>query len=411
MFSNQLESCVPEPVCQSNKYTMTSLDGITPNTKYLGDSSKSDWVSSGTPLQAPTKDSVILTLSEDGQSSSGTLLASTTYVWYGKVTARMKSSRGRGVVSAFILLSDNKDEIDFEFVGADLSSAQSNFYYQGITDYGNGKNITMPDSDTFSAYHTYEIDWKPDQLTWSIDGNVERTLKKSDTFNKTDNQYHYPQTPSRVQLSLWPAGISKNGKGTVEWAGGLIDWNGQDVKTNGYYYSMFKEVNIQCYDPPSKANKTGKTSYVYTGRTGVEQDIAITNNPTVLKSLLGTGTDMEKDYPKAKPSGTKSAGKSAATSEVATIPGLTGAGPGTDGSRGGSGSSSGSGSGSGSPGSPGSPDSGESPSSGSSGAASTGIGGFSQGDQDGTSDAVKAEQLMAGSMVAALMIFVGMLLL
>ena len=46
----------------------------------------------------------------------------------------MKSSRGVGVVSAFILLSDVKDEIDFEFVGADLKNAESNFYYQGVTD-------------------------------------------------------------------------------------------------------------------------------------------------------------------------------------------------------------------------------------------------------------------------------------
>ena len=133
LFSHSLDSCVPEPACKSNNFELTSLDSITSNKKYLGDSSKSDWVASGTPLQGPSKDSVILTLSEDGESSSGTLLASTTYVWYGNVTAVMKSSRGKGVVSAFILLSDNKDEIDFEFVGTDLETAQSNFYYQGIT--------------------------------------------------------------------------------------------------------------------------------------------------------------------------------------------------------------------------------------------------------------------------------------
>ena len=75
-----------------------------------------------------------MTLSQDGESSSGTLLASTSYVWYGKVSAQMKSSRGQGVVSAFILLSDVKDEIDFEFVGKDLQSAESNYYFQGITD-------------------------------------------------------------------------------------------------------------------------------------------------------------------------------------------------------------------------------------------------------------------------------------
>ena len=132
-FSYSLDSCVPAPVCKSEDYKLTSLDGIVANTKYLGDATTADWVSSGTPLQGPDKESVILTLSEDGQSGSGTLMASSHYVWYGKISATMKSSRGAGVVSAFILLSDVKDEIDFEFVGADLETAQSNFYFQGIT--------------------------------------------------------------------------------------------------------------------------------------------------------------------------------------------------------------------------------------------------------------------------------------
>lgn len=108
------------------------MDGITPNTQYLGDASSTKWVSSGTPKVFENQ--VLLTLSEEGASSSGTLLASTNYVWYGNVKATLKSSRGNGVVTAFILLSDVKDEIDFEFVGADLKTAQSNFYYQGITD-------------------------------------------------------------------------------------------------------------------------------------------------------------------------------------------------------------------------------------------------------------------------------------
>ena len=46
----------------------------------------------------------------------------------------MKTSRGAGVVSAFVLFSDVQDEIDFEFVGTDLNTAQSNFYWQGVTD-------------------------------------------------------------------------------------------------------------------------------------------------------------------------------------------------------------------------------------------------------------------------------------
>ncbi|KAL2041956.1 hypothetical protein N7G274_005144 [Stereocaulon virgatum] len=396
-FSNTLESCVPAPVCSSQEYKFTSLDGITPNTQYLGDATQANWVSSGTPLMAPDNGSVILTLSEDGQSGSGTLLASSHYVWYGKVGATLKTSRGAGVVSAFILLSDVKDEIDFEFVGNDLQNAQSNFYFQGITNYDQGKNLTVSNGDTFGSWHTYEIDWQPEQLTWSVDGKIQRTLTKSSTFNKTDNQYHYPQTPARVQLSLWPAGLQKNGQGTVAWAGGLIDWSATDPKSNGYYYAMFQDVKVQCYNTPSGANVSGTNSYIYTDTNGVNSSIAVTNDNTVLKSLLGTGTDMNKDYPNAKPSGTNSAVPVQST--LPSVPGLTGAGPGTDGTRGG-GSTGNSGSGAGSP------------AGSASGSSSTDIGGFSQGGQKGgSSGASKGEVVMRGSMFGALVAFIGMLMM
>ena len=234
------------------------------------------------------------------------------------------------------------------------------------------------------------IDWKPDTLTWSVDGTVARTLKKSETFNKTDNTYHYPQTPSRVQLSLWPAGISKNGKGTVDWAGGLIDWTSPDYTKNKYYYAMYNEVDIECYDPPSDAASTsGDKSYVYKDNKVLESSVAVTDDSTVLKSLLGTGTNMDKDLPGQD-------GDKPKSSDVATIPGLSGAGPGTDGTRGDSGTSGGS-SGDGSQ------------TNSANGASNTGVGGFVQGDQKG-SDA-PAGVVMAGSMLAGMMSLVGVLLM
>lgn len=316
-FSNKIESCVPGPVCVSKDYKLNSMDRITPKSKYLGDSSKTDWVSDGTPLAF--NDQVVLTMAQD---TVGTLLASSTYVWYGKISATMKTSRGAGVVTAFILLSDVKDEIDYEFVGVDLSDAQTNYYYQGITDYTHGGNISL--SDTFNNYHTYTIDWTPDQITWSVDGQVGRTKKKADTFNTTANRYDYPQTPARIQLSIWPGGLPSNGKGTIDWAGGPITYTGPDVSANGYYYAMVNEVKVECYDPPSGAKKSGGKSYVYTKDSGTEADVAISDNPTVLKSLLGTGTDMQADYPSS----------AAGSDTAAVIPGLSGAGPGTDGQRG-----------------------------------------------------------------------------
>lgn len=130
IYSFDLNSCAARPVCQSSDYKLTSLDDVMPNTEYLGDASKANWVSSGTPV-VYQNDAILLTMATN---TVGTLLMSTHYVWYGEISATLSTSQGAGVVTAFIMMSDVKDEIDFEFVGVDLESAQSNFYFQGIDD-------------------------------------------------------------------------------------------------------------------------------------------------------------------------------------------------------------------------------------------------------------------------------------
>lgn len=128
LMSNTFESCVPAPSCREGTYELKSLDDIQTIDKYLGDSSKINWQSQGKPVVY--QDSILLTMAE---GTVGTLLASTHYVWYGKTCAKMTTSQGKGVVTAFILMSDVKDEIDFEWVGTDVSNVQSNYYSQGVT--------------------------------------------------------------------------------------------------------------------------------------------------------------------------------------------------------------------------------------------------------------------------------------
>jgi beta-glucanase (GH16 family) len=128
LSSFSLDSCVPAPVCKSQKYTWSDTKRVTSKTKYLGDSSKTDWVMDG--LAVEYDNTLLLTMAP---GTVGTVLATSTYMWYGNVKARFKTSRSQGVVTAFILLSDVKDEIDYEFVGADLETAQTNYYFQGIT--------------------------------------------------------------------------------------------------------------------------------------------------------------------------------------------------------------------------------------------------------------------------------------
>jgi hypothetical protein len=148
-----------------------------------------------------------------------------------------------------------------------------------------------------------------------VDGKVLRSKKKSDTWNETANAYYYPQTPSRIMLSLWPAGLPTNGQGTIEWAGGLIDWSSPYMQ-NGYYYAMVSDITVECYDPPSSAKGSGSASYIYTDQAGTEDTIEMSSKTVVLKSLYASG-----DNPDYNPEG------DAKPSDVPeSVPGVSGAG-------------------------------------------------------------------------------------
>lgn len=54
----------------------------------------------------------------------GPTLNATSYMRYGKISATLKSSGTGGTVTAFILLADGGDEIDFEFLGGDKDKVQ-----------------------------------------------------------------------------------------------------------------------------------------------------------------------------------------------------------------------------------------------------------------------------------------------
>lgn len=129
LASFSLDSCAPMPVCESKTYTWDNLDNAVTQDKYLGNASAADWTYSG---KVKTEDgNLIMTMPA---KSVGTLFANNHYIWYGKISGKFKSSRGKGVVTAFILLSDVKDEIDYEWVGADLTAVQTNYYWQGVLD-------------------------------------------------------------------------------------------------------------------------------------------------------------------------------------------------------------------------------------------------------------------------------------
>jgi beta-glucanase (GH16 family) len=206
----------------------------------------------------------------------------------------------------------------------------------------NSGNITGL-SDTYNNFHEYEIQWTPDTITWLVDGQVGRVKKRSETWNATANQWNYPQSPSRVQLSIWPGGADTNAKGTIDWAGGPIDWKSDDIKSYGYDFATFGDITVECYDAKSAPGTNQHVSYTYNNARATNDTVVDGNKPTVLKSFQGTGTDM--DAGGSSNSNTASGSAASPTVTAATIPGGTASGPGSAPGESNSGSDSGSGTG------------------------------------------------------------------
>jgi hypothetical protein len=199
-----------------------------------------------------------------------------------------------------------------------------------ITD-DNSANITL--SDTYQNFHTYEIQWTPDTITWLVDGQVGRVKKRSDTWNATSNQWDYPQSPATVQLSIWPGGSSSNAPGTVQWAGGAINWNSQDIQDYGYDYATYGQVEIECYNATSGPGASSGVSYTYNNAAGTNDTVVVGNKNTILSSFTATGLDMTAGAPAnntntATGSANSSAVAAPTQSGVNYLPGGSASGPG-----------------------------------------------------------------------------------
>jgi hypothetical protein len=135
------------------------------------------------------------------------------YIMFGHVEVVMKAAPGGGIVSSVVLESDCLDEIDWEWVGSDATTAQTNYFGKGITgNYDRGKTLPVPGGDAFNTFHTYAIDWTAAQIVWSIDGTPVRTL----AYAAADgNGAQYPQTPMKVKIGAWSGGDPSNAPGTI----------------------------------------------------------------------------------------------------------------------------------------------------------------------------------------------------
>ena len=235
--------------------------------------------SGGTPEYGA--DGVTFTVAKSGDAPQ---LTSVFYIMFGRVEITMKCAPGAGIVSSFVLQSDDLDEIDMEWLGADDATVQTNYFGKGQTG-AFDRGQFNPAANNQADYITYAVDWTSDRLVWYVGDTAVRTL----TFDDANGQY--PQTPMQVKFGAWSGGDSANAAGTISWARGPTDYS------QGPFTMAVKSVKVTDYST-GKEYQYGDTSGSWTSIVAVDGEVNanVDAAPTV-SAVSGAATSLSPSIP------------------------------------------------------------------------------------------------------------------
>lgn len=261
----------------------------------------------GTYIDEFSSKGALLSIEKDFQ---GPTLISDKYMLFGRVDITFQAAPGAGIITSIVLMSCDKDEIDWELVGSETTEIQSNYFSKGNeTTYDRGGKHAV--SDPVGTEHTYSLEWTRSKIDWIIDGVTVRTAKAADA----KDGYGFPQTPAQVKAGIWVGGNGKANNYQLEWAGGKADFS--KAPFNAY----IKRVKIVDYAGGDSPAPSKVDSYSYGDRSGSLESIqfspkgsgnvggvADSHNKAVQEEASSTSASAS-----ASASATDSASKSATT--------------------------------------------------------------------------------------------------
>ena len=119
---------------------------------------------------------------------------------YGRIEARIKGPVGAGTWGAFWMLGANIDDRPWPGCGeidvTELLGRTPTTVYGTPHGPASGQSSTTTlDAGISSDYHTYAVDWLPDQITWYLDGKAYGSLNKASLTDPThtwvfDHEYY-----------------------------------------------------------------------------------------------------------------------------------------------------------------------------------------------------------------------------
>ncbi|KAH8665107.1 concanavalin A-like lectin/glucanase domain-containing protein [Tricladium varicosporioides] len=262
----------------------------------------------GTSITYDSTNGAEFVITSDGLAQT---ITSNKYIFFGKVSVVLRAANGTGIVSSFVMESDDLDEIDWEWLGGDTTQVETNYFGKGNTttyDRATYETVATPQDE----FHTYTIDWTSASIKWHVDDVLVRTLLYSDALSGKN----YPQTPMMIKIGNWVGGAADASEGTVEWAGGYTDLD------DAPFTMYVKSVTVEDYS-------TGATKYTYGDMTGDYTSIVITtgSNSTTASSSSSSsssssnGTTTTSYSTNSTVSGSSSSSSSASSSSNASSTG------------------------------------------------------------------------------------------
>lgn len=120
---------------------------------------------------------------------------------YGRFEGRIQFCKGSGLVSSLFTYKDDVNtswqEIDVEYLGYLSKSVQYNLVWGSLNDRKYQPAVVNFDYSPATEFHDYAIEWKPDAITFYVDGkqthqDVQATIKD----------------PARLRMNAWPTDYS-----------------------------------------------------------------------------------------------------------------------------------------------------------------------------------------------------------
>jgi endo-1,3-1,4-beta-glycanase ExoK len=160
---------------------------------------------------------------------------------FGSFQVRMIAAKGSGLVTSFFIYDeDERDEIDIEILGEDVTATATKMqvnYFDNGTPLKNPPKITLP-FDASAGWHDYRIEWSNTEIKWYARDKPTDPLVLWHTETRPSATAPWPTNPGKIMMNLWAC--------CTPWCGHL------DSATN----------KLDCFSPTQTARASYHTVWI-----------------------------------------------------------------------------------------------------------------------------------------------------